>query len=122
MCDAIGSSKGPLAKCQADNPVSCSNAPQRVTLCGTFVLNNGLYDCVPPKCKVSYFDEKGNLKCFDHGAKNGPITNPQSIGTFGMVGHIFVKEGFQGIYAGLAPTFVMGVPVQFFIMLPMTTW
>jgi solute carrier family 25, member 39/40 len=86
--------------------------------CGTFVLNNGLVDCVLPKCKVPYFDNNGNLKCFDHhGAANSgkPITNPQSrLGTFAMIRHIFVNEGFQGIYAGLAPTLVMGVPSTVF--------
>jgi solute carrier family 25, member 39/40 len=101
----------PSASSPVPTPHNVSPCPKG---CGTFVLNNGLLDCVLPKCRVPYFDEKGNLKCFDHGAKNGPKTNPQSLGTFGMVRYIFVKEGFQGIYAGLAPTLVMGVPSTVF--------
>jgi solute carrier family 25 protein 39/40 len=37
-------------------------------------------------------------------------SSSNNLGTFSMVRCIFATEGFAGIYAGLAPTLVMGVP------------
>ncbi|CAB9502628.1 25 member 40 [Seminavis robusta] len=104
--------------------------PQNVSLCpkgcGTFVLNNGLCDSILPKCAVPYFDERGNLKCLDTTKSAATKSKPAIItattttgssssqGTFAMIRSIFLKEGYQGIYAGLAPTLVMGVPSTVF--------
>lgn len=87
-----------------------SNASLCPRGCGTFVLNNGLNECLVPKCAVPYFDPStGRLK------ESLEVKN--SRGTFATVRHIFMKEGFQGVYAGLGPTLVMGVPntVLYFI-------
>lgn len=71
--------------------------------CGTFVLNTGLGEYLTPKNKCRYFDPlTGSLR------QDQEIT--QSRGTVRMLRSIFVKEGFGGIYAGLAPTLVMGIP------------
>jgi solute carrier family 25 protein 39/40 len=51
---------------------------------------------------VPWFDSIGQLKENPHTKK--------SRGTFGMLRGIFMKEGFAGIYAGIYPTLVMGVP------------
>jgi hypothetical protein len=80
--------------------------PSNVSLCprgcGTFVLNNGLAECLLPKSAVPYFDPStGRVK--------NEFCVTKSRGTFGMLRHIFASEGFPGIYAGLAPTLVMGV-------------
>ena len=76
--------------------------------CGTFVLNNGLMDCVLPRSAVPYFDQYGRYcsEAFPRISRTHPI----DIGTFGMLRRIFVMEGITGIYAGLAPTLVMSVP------------
>jgi solute carrier family 25, member 39/40 len=89
--------------------------PENVTLCprgcGTFVLNNGLFDCVLPKSSVPYFDQMGNLKCLTHDAKStATMGSGNQVGTISMIRNIFLKEGFRGIYAGLGPTLVMGIP------------
>lgn len=83
-----------------------STLPSNVQLCprgcGTFVLNNGLGDCLIPRNFVHYFD-----------ASTGEIKEGMRIadrGTFGTLRRIFVKEGIGGMYAGLAPTLTMGVP------------
>ena len=87
-------------------PISLpSNVPSNVTMCprgcGTFVLNNGLTECVLPRNAVPYFDATtGRLK------HKLPVEN----GTFSMIRRIFLQEGLQGLYAGLSPTLVMGVP------------
>jgi solute carrier family 25, member 39/40 len=91
--------------------------------CGTFVLNNGLSDCLLPKSAVPYFDRttgllteaaRGTLAA---AAANGSVGAAQTIskppkpaGTFAMLRRIFRREGLEGIYAGLRPTLVMAVP------------
>jgi solute carrier family 25, member 39/40 len=91
--------------------------------CGTFVLNNGLIDCILPKSAVPYFDRttgllteaaKGTLAAAspaDSAAaaqRNNKANKP--AGTFAMLRRIFRREGLEGIYAGLRPTLVMAVP------------
>ena len=76
--------------------------------CRTFVLNNGIMDCVLPRSAVPYFDRCGQ---YCSGAfPRLSRTNPTNIGTFGMLHCIFIKEGVSGIYAGLAPTLAMSAP------------
>lgn len=93
-----------------------SKLPRGVTLCpkgcGTFVLNNGLFDCVLPKSAVPYFDKFGNciLPDMETSSKSSRKRLTQSSGIIGMIRHIFKNEGFRGIYAGLGPTLVMGIP------------
>jgi solute carrier family 25 protein 39/40 len=71
--------------------------------CGTFVLSTGLGEYLTPKNKCRYFDPKtGVLR------QHQDITS--SKGTLRMLRSIFMKEGLSGIYAGLAPTLVMGIP------------
>lgn len=71
--------------------------------CGVFVFNNGLKECFLPRNVVPYFDPvTGILK------ENASVT--QSRGTIAMLRSIFRTEGMAGIYAGLTPTLVMGVP------------
>jgi hypothetical protein len=110
---------------QNDNP-SYFAIPYDSKGCGCFVLNNGLFDCVLPKSAVPYFDQFGNCRlpmdntAIETVSKSNKLKAPKiptssvrsrpSVGTFAMVRNIFVKEGFRGIYAGLAPTLVMGVP------------
>ena len=74
--------------------------------CGTFVLNNGVMDCVLPRNAVPYFCPQSG-KAINPIA---PVAPTRSLGTFGMVRRIFIQEGFAGIYAGLAPTLLMSVP------------
>ena len=94
--------------------------------CGVFVLNNGLFDCILPKCKVPYFDATGKIRDAACTISRGTTTrataatpSPKlsvnkgkqpSVGTFSVIRTIFVKDGFRGIYAGLGPTLLMGVP------------
>jgi solute carrier family 25 protein 39/40 len=99
---------------QQSQPSSSPALPSNVSLCprgcGTFVLNNGLSECLLPKSAVPYFDPStGRLKETPQISK--------SRGTFGTLRRIFITEGFTGIYAGLVPTLVMGVPntVLYFI-------
>eukprot|EP00934_Nitzschia_sp_Nitz4_P005743 Nitzschia sp. Nitz4//scaffold13_size275219//71213//72334//NITZ4_000857-RA/size275219-processed-gene-0.78-mRNA-1//1//CDS//3329535963//5733//frame0 len=71
--------------------------------CGTFVLNNGLNDCVLPKNAVPYFNHQtGQLK------ESARVSN--SRGMFAMLRSIWATEGSAGIYAGLRPTLAMAVP------------
>ena len=90
------------------------------------MLNNGLFDCILPKCRVPYFDQFGNLKEVCTSTTSAATTaaaaptklKPKAalastrpnVGTFSVIRNIFVKDGFRGIYAGLAPTLIMGVP------------
>lgn len=101
--------------------------------CGTFVLNNGLMDCVVPKCSVPYFDNLGNpspasppAPSIAAAAADSSVSAGKSVaadaarkgrggvvpglGTFGTLRSIFRTEGLGGIYAGLGPTLVMSVP------------
>ena len=98
-----------------------NSKPSNVTLCprgcGTFVFNNGLGECLLPKSAVPYF---GTTACTTTTRTrklpnlNTTIrtTNSSAMndGTFQMIRRIFATEGLAGIYAGLAPTLVMGVP------------
>lgn len=71
--------------------------------CGVFVFNNGLRECLLPRSAVPYFDPlTGILK------ENLPVS--RSNGTISMLRNIYKTEGAAGIYAGLTPTLVMGVP------------
>jgi len=107
----------PIAPNNGCSTVAASAVPRHVSLCpkgcGTFVLNNGLFDCVLPKSSVPYFDHYGNLKdCELSSAKNYSHHKRSGAnrGTFSMIRKIFVTDGCRGIYAGLAPTLVMGIP------------
>jgi len=86
---------------------SISTLPRQISPCplgcGTFVLRNGLGEYLTPKSKCGYFDPvTGALR------QKKEIT--ESRGTLRMLRSIFVNEGLSGIYAGLMPTLVMGVP------------
>lgn len=95
----------PVANLRVGMPSNVSLCPRG---CGTFVLNNGLGECILPRSAVPYFDPNtGRLK---EELKVTKSSVTRSNGTFGMLRRIFAKEGFSGIYAGLAPTLVMGVP------------
>ena len=103
-----------VVKVRQQSAVSPPRLPPNVSLCprgcGTFVLNNGLADCLLPRSAVPYFDAStGQLK------EKPPAG--ASRGTFSTIRRIFMKEGLAGIYAGLYPTLVMGVPntVLYFI-------
>jgi solute carrier family 25, member 39/40 len=93
--------------------------------CGTFVLNNGLIDCILPKSAVPYFDRttgllteaaRGTLAAAASpadstaAAQRNNKPNNKPAGTFAMLRRIFRREGLEGIYAGLRPTLVMAVP------------
>lgn len=84
-------------------PVGYHSLPSNVSLCsrgcGTFVLNNGLGDCLLPKSAVPWFDSKGELKEKAH-------VSEKTKGTMSMLRRIFTKEGFSGLYAGIQPTLV----------------
>lgn len=94
-------------------PASAASLPKSVTPCpkgcGTFVLNNGIMDCVLPRSAVTFFDLEGHYRDVVGMAKNTPQSS-RNLGTFGMMRRIFMQEGLNGIYAGLAPTLVMSVP------------
>eukprot|EP00429_Kryptoperidinium_foliaceum_P017298 CAMPEP_0176029342 /NCGR_PEP_ID=MMETSP0120_2-20121206/14417_1 /TAXON_ID=160619 /ORGANISM="Kryptoperidinium foliaceum, Strain CCMP 1326" /LENGTH=376 /DNA_ID=CAMNT_0017362567 /DNA_START=119 /DNA_END=1249 /DNA_ORIENTATION=- len=71
--------------------------------CGVFVFNNGLKECFLPRNAVPYFDPiTGSLK------PNPTVSS--SKGTLSMLRSIYQTEGISGIYAGLTPTLVMGIP------------
>lgn len=71
--------------------------------CGTFVLNNGLKECVLPRSAVPFF-------CPTTGKFKEDIRVTRSRGTLGMLRNIWATEGVSGIYAGLRPTLIMGIP------------
>jgi len=80
--------------------------------CGTFVLNNGLMECVLPKSCVPYFG-----KTFSNSSDKTAVTTMNSTkqsssgtGILQMLKQIFKAEGIGGVYAGLRPTLVMSVP------------
>jgi solute carrier family 25 protein 39/40 len=96
-----------------------SSLPSNVSLCprgcGTFVLNNGISDCVLPKSAVPYFDAtSGKLKEMTTASAkrttNSNYRSSSNSGTFSTLRRIFLQEGVSGIYAGLGATLVMGVP------------
>lgn len=71
--------------------------------CGVFTFNNGLKECILPRSAVPYFDPTtGKLR------ESGPVA--RSTGTLSMLRNIWKTEGTAGIYAGLTPTLVMGIP------------
>jgi solute carrier family 25 protein 39/40 len=64
-----------------------------------------LGEYVTPRVKCRYFDPiTGVLR------QQRKITKETSPGTLRMLRAIFAREGLSGIYSGLAPTLVMGVP------------
>lgn len=72
--------------------------------CGTFVLSTGLGEYLTPRNKCHYFDPTtGDLT--SEAKKIAEIR-----GTFRALRKIYLTEGFGGIYAGLAPTLIMGIP------------
>jgi len=74
--------------------------------CGCFVLSTGLGEYLTSRSKAGYFDPKtGILK------QQETITEVSKTGgPLKILRRIFLTEGFAGIYAGLAPTLVMGIP------------
>lgn len=73
--------------------------------CGTFVLSTGLGDYLTPRSSCNYFDRHtGNL------TKQATEIASETQGTFRTLRKIYIQEGLGGIYAGLAPTLVMGIP------------
>eukprot|EP00586_Coscinodiscus_wailesii_P007376 CAMPEP_0172491352 /NCGR_PEP_ID=MMETSP1066-20121228/22117_1 /TAXON_ID=671091 /ORGANISM="Coscinodiscus wailesii, Strain CCMP2513" /LENGTH=326 /DNA_ID=CAMNT_0013260357 /DNA_START=245 /DNA_END=1222 /DNA_ORIENTATION=- len=77
--------------------------------CGTFLINNGLMECVVSKESLPFFRHGGSTATVPNAAA-ATLSSPSSPGTFRMLRQIFAKEGFTGMYAGLAPTLVMSVP------------
>jgi solute carrier family 25, member 39/40 len=123
----ISNSRGGSAGMGSASMPSSGNS--NVTLCrrgcGTFVLNNGLIDCILPKSAVPYFDRttgllteaaRGTLAAASPAdstaaaQRNNNKPNNKPAGTFAMLRRIFRREGLEGIYAGLRPTLVMAVP------------
>ena len=83
--------------------VSASPCPRG---CGTFVLNTGLGEYLTCRNKTGYFDPMT-------GAPKQERTVAEVMKTGGplrIIRSIFMHEGLNGIYAGLAPTLVMGIP------------
>lgn len=93
-------------------PVTSSTLPPNSSVspcprgCGTFVLNTGLGEYLTSRHKAGYFDPKtGALK-----QEKSVAEVLETGGPFRIIRSIFVHEGLAGIYAGLAPTLVMGIP------------
>jgi len=83
--------------------VSASLCPRG---CGTFVLNTGLGEYLTSRNKAGYFDPKtGVLK-----QRRSVAEVSKTGGPLRIIRSIFMNEGLAGIYAGLAPTLVMGIP------------
>lgn len=83
-------------------PTTTSSASLCPRGCGTFVLNTGLGEYLTSRNRAGYFDPTtGALKQADVLQTGGPLR---------IIRSIFVREGLAGIYAGLAPTLVMGIP------------
>jgi len=74
--------------------------------CGTFVLNTGLGEYLTSRNKAGFFDPKtGVLK-----QQNSVAEVSKTGGPLRIIRSIFLNEGLAGLYAGLAPTLVMGIP------------
>ena len=73
--------------------------------CGTFILNNGLMECVISRNSIP---SAGIPKISAPLLRGSAPTSGN--GTFAVMRHIFATEGFTGVYAGLAPTLLMSVP------------
>ena len=71
--------------------------------CGVFVFSCGISERL---IEIPYSSNSNNNKDIHRLATE----QPSQRGTFSMLRHIFKTEGVAGIYAGLAPTLVMGVP------------
>ena len=110
-----------VVKIHLQNTKEPARLPAGVTLCprgcGTFVLFTGISDCTLAKSAVPYFDKQGNFAIpggieaiSNNHTSQASTSSKRTRGTLGMIRYIFVKEGFRGIYAGLAPTLVMGIP------------
>lgn len=74
--------------------------------CGTFILNNGLMECVISRKSIP----NAGIPKIAAPLLRGSAPTSTGAGTFTVLRHIFATEGFAGVYAGLAPTLVMSVP------------
>lgn len=74
--------------------------------CGTFVLNTGLGEYLTSRNKASYFDPRTGAPKHEKSVAEVLRTG----GPLRIIRSIFMNEGLGGIYAGLAPTLVMGIP------------
>ena len=75
----------------------------------TFILNNGLMECIVNTKSIPHVVNHG-FKISPPRFGGGGGSASLSTGTFTVLRHIFATEGFAGIYAGLAPTLLMSVP------------
>ena len=74
--------------------------------CGTFVLATGLGEYLTCRDKTGYFDPKtGAIK-----QEKSVVEVLKTGGPLRIIRSIFMNEGLAGLYAGLAPTLVMGIP------------
>ncbi len=101
---AAGFTQG--ARSPLQPPAAPSLPPRTSCGCGTFVLSTGLGEYLTSKDKAGYFDPKtGALK-----QEKSVAEVLKTGGPLRIIRSIFVNEGLAGIYAGLAPTLVMGIP------------
>ena len=98
----------------SNNVYSNNPAILRCRDCGTFILNNGLMDCVLNKRDVpQHFQQLKDDRWVtteqmnDRSRKNVQQSN---TGIYRLLRNIYKVEGVRGIYAGLGPTLVMSVP------------
>lgn len=107
---AAGMNPGPVSVSVAVN-ASVPVAPRSYVSpcphgCGTFVLNTGLGEYLTSRNRAGYFDPTtGALK-----QEKSVAEVLQTGGPLRIIRSIFVHEGLAGLYAGLAPTLVMGIP------------
>ena len=100
---AAGYSPRPPIQSAASAGLPASLCPRG---CGTFVLNTGLGEYLTSRDKAKFFDPKtGALK-----QKKSVAEISKSAGPIRIIRSIFLNEGWGGIYAGLAPSLVMGIP------------
>ena len=89
--------------------------------CGTFIMNNGLMDCVVNKRDVPQHFRNENVNIGNIGKQHQYSNKPKSMnmdsmhmsknsGILRLLRNIYKVEGFGGIYAGLYPTLIMSVP------------